>query len=86
MRKKIKPSRRGRPGNLTMQFAARFMAMTQAMSENHARALLRDEGKSHLSPDDWYTICRAIELPEIKDLQHFTEVMQELGIGVGWKG
>jgi hypothetical protein len=68
-----------------MQFAARFMAMTQGYTDNHARALLRDEGKSHLSANDWYVVARALDIEDIETVDDFTEVLQELGVGVGWK-
>ena len=83
---KTAPNRRpaGRPGNRTMQYAARFMAMTQGYTENHARAMLRDEGKSHLSPDDWYVVARGLELEETQTLEDFTAALQSLGVGKGW--
>lgn len=85
---KTEPNRRraGRPGNRTMQYAARLMAMTQGYTENHARAMLRDEGKSHLSPDDWYIVARGLELEETQTLENFTAALQEAGLGKDWRG
>ena len=79
-----RPKKAGRPANRAMQYAARFMAMTQGYTDNHARALLRDECKSHLSPADWYVVARGLELEETQTLEDFTAVLQELGVGRGW--
>lgn len=69
-----------------MQYAARLMAMTQGYTENHARALLRDEGLGHLSGDSWYLVARALEVEGIDTVEDFTAAVQELGIGKDWSG
>ncbi len=83
---KTKTTKRGpgRPGNRAMQFAARFCAMTQGYTENHARALLRED-VSNLSAHDWYVIARALSLPSIETVEDFTDILQELGVGKAWR-
>ena len=63
MSKPANPNRRaGRPGNRAMQFGTRLLSIKDAYSDNHSRFLLREEGFSHLSANDWYVVARAIEL------------------------
>lgn len=72
-------NRAGRPGNRSMQFGARLLSIKGGYSENHSRALLREEGFAHLSATDWYVVARAIEIGGIETADDFERFIKSIG-------